>query len=299
MNNRQLESFLSIAQLGSFAAAAERLHVTQSTISARIQELEEDLGVQLFDRSQRQVHLTLKGRELLAYAEEVSRLFTDIKQKIGSSSSLTGTIRVGVAELVAITWLPQFARSMSEQFPGINIEFEVGLNPFLLDGVRQGALDLALIAGPSTDSTFASAPLGVVEFAWMSGPAHEAGTGVLEAHDLRKWPIIYQGTDSYTSKAANDWLGLAVSRQQRGTYCNSLAAVKSLTAAGVGVSLLPVDTFADSIAKGELYRLSTKPAAFEMPFTVIYSKGEPSSQLFERIAGLCVEASTFKRVLGK
>lgn len=292
MNNRQLDSFLTIAQLGSFAAAAERLHVTQSTISARIQELEEDLGVELFDRSQRQVHLTLKGRELLVYAEQVSRLFSEIKEQVGSSKSLTGLLRIGVAELVAISWLPKFARLVREQYPGIVIEFEVGLNPFLVDGVRNGDLDMAIVAGPASESGFVAKHLGTVHFTWMCSPSLHDSDDVLEPSDLRKWPVIYLGTDSFTSEAANEWLGLPATRKQRGTSCNSLAAVKSLTTAGVGVSLLPVNTFAHEIASGELRQLRTMPEGLDMPFTVIHAK-RASSKLLSHIASLCVDASSF------
>jgi DNA-binding transcriptional LysR family regulator len=292
MNNRQLESFLTIAQLGSFAAAAERLHVTQSTISARIQELEEDLGVELFDRSQRQVHLTLKGRELLVYAEQVSALFLEIKEQIGSNESLTGLIRIGVAELVAISWLPDFARLVREQYPGIVIEFEVGLNPFLFDGVRNGDLDLAIVAGPATDSAFIGMHLGTVHFAWMCSPSLRHSDKLLQARELRKWPIIYLGRDSFTSEATMEWLGLPPNRKQHGTSCNSLAAVKSLTTAGVGISLLPVESFADAIARGELKQLRTNPKGLDMPFTVIHAK-RGSSKLLSHIASLCVDASSF------
>jgi DNA-binding transcriptional LysR family regulator len=293
MNNRQLESFLTIAQLGSFAAAAERQHVTQSTISARIQELEDDLGVELFDRSQRQVRLTLKGRELMAYAEKVSELFLEIKEQIGSGKSLTGVLRIGVAELVAISWLPTFTSLAKLQYPGIHFEFEVGLNPFLFDGVKSGELDLAVIAGPISDTSFVSKNLGIVHFEWMCSPSLYDGNDHLAANDLRKWPIIYLGTDSFTTQAINAWLGLSNSRKQRGTSCNSLAAVTSLTTAGVGVSLLPVKILADSISRRELRKINTIPAGFDMPFSVIHTK-QHSSTMYSSIANLLVEASNFE-----
>lgn len=292
MNNRQLESFLTIAQLGSFAAASERLHVTQSTISARIQELEEDLGVELFDRSQRRVHLTLKGRELLVYAEQVSTLFAEIKEQIGSSKSLTGLLRIGVAELVAISWLPNFAKAVKAEYPGVVIEFEVGLNPFLMDGVRSGDLDIAIVAGPAIESGLVTRHLGTVHFGWMCSPSLHDSDELLEPRDVRRWPIIYQGTDSFTSEATNKWLGLPSMRKQLGASCNSLAAVKSLTAAGVGVSLLPVNIFEQAVEDGELRHLRTLPAGLDMPFSVIHAKRK-SSKLLTHIASICVETSTF------
>ncbi|GLC96478.1 LysR family transcriptional regulator [Cupriavidus sp. TA19] len=292
MNTKQLESFLTIAKLGSFAAAAERLHVTQSTISARIQELEETLGVALFDRSQRQVHLTPKGRDLIAYAQQVSDLFAEIKEQIASTNSMTGVVRVGVTELVALTWLSNFAKLVRKEYPGILLEFAVGLNPFLLEGIRNGELDIAVIAGPTSDTELCASHLGNVHFYWMCGSTFELPEGTLNARDLRKLPIIYQGTDSFTTQVTNRWLGLPTIKRQRGTSCNSLAAVKSLTVAGVGISLLPDGIFADSLASGELARLSTNPPGLDMPFTVIYLE-RSSSKLLAEIASLCKVSSSF------
>jgi DNA-binding transcriptional LysR family regulator len=83
MNRKQLETFETIVRLGSFAAAAAKLNATQSTVSARIQELEA-LGVQLFDRAQRKANLTTKGRELVSYAQTAIDLFSKIQHQVGN-----------------------------------------------------------------------------------------------------------------------------------------------------------------------------------------------------------------------
>uniref|UniRef100_UPI003F493D72 LysR family transcriptional regulator n=1 Tax=Cupriavidus yeoncheonensis TaxID=1462994 RepID=UPI003F493D72 len=292
MNNRQLESFLAIVQLGSFAAAAERLHVTQSTVSARIQELEEDLGIMLFDRSQRQVHLTNKGRQLIAYAEQVIEIFSEIKEQLSDDTAVTGVVRIGVAELVAITWLPQFTRAVRKKYPGVILEFEVALNPVLVEGARKGDFDIAVIAGPCTDSVFVAQHVGSVRFSWMCSPGFHNSNELLTARELRKWPIIYQGADSYTTEATNAWLGLRSSRKHRGTSCNSLAAVKSLTVAGVGISLLPIGIYEDELKRKELKKIRTNPVELDMPFTAIFAK-RAESRLLNDISALCQQFSTF------
>lgn len=292
MNNRQLESFLAIVQFGSFAAAAERLHVTQSTVSARIQELEGDLGISLFDRSHRQIHLTSKGRMLVGYAEQISDILGEIREQLASDNSVTGMVRVGVAELVAITWLPQFTQAVREKYPGITLEFEVGVNPVLIDGVRKGDFDIAVIAGPCTDSLFVSRHVGSVHFSWMGCAEFSRSMGVLTPREMRKYPIIYQGTDSYTTEATRTWLGVKSSRSPRGTSCNSLAAVKSLTVAGVGISLLPSGIYDDGLKRRELIKIRTNPSGLDMPFTAIFAK-RASTKLLNEISELCEQSSSF------
>ena len=302
MNQRQLESFLAIVKHGSFAAAAERLYLTQSTISARIRELEDDLGVDLFDRTQKKVQLTTKGRELVEYAEQVHVLFNEIKSKVGAKTSVSGVVRIGLVELVAITWMSALVALLNTEYPTLTVEFEVGLNPFLFDGMRSGDLDLAIIAGELPAETrrslglgFGCAPLGSMPFAWMARP-QLAGlpAGVLQAKDLRRLPVIYQGAESFMNNAMNEWLSQPTSRKQHGTSCTGLGSIVSLVEAGVGICLLPLPPYEPLVRAGRLQLLATQPAGMDIPFSVLYSQ-RGAMNLFERIGELCVQASTFER----
>lgn len=292
MNIRQLESFLTIVQLGSFAAAAERLHLTQSTISARIQELEEDLGVELFHRAPRQIQLTMKGRELVVYAERALALFAEIRAEIGAKKSVSGILRIGVVELIANTWLPSLTSALNSEYPGLTVECEVGLNPFLMEGIRTGNLDIVLIAGDVPGTQFKSIGVGSVQFGWMASPNLSVPNKVLEPHDMRKLPVIYQGAESFMNQMMNDWLGLPNARRQRGTSCTGLGAIASLTMAGMGVCLLPLDFFEDLVSEGKLRVLDVAPADIRVPFTAIFPDRE-ANQVLAHIATLCAHASTF------
>lgn len=291
MNLRQLESFLTIAELGSFAAAADRLCVTQSTISARIQELEQNLGVDLFDRSQRTARLTLKGRELITYAEQIVALTAEIRRRVGSKETIEGVIRVGVAELVAISWLPDFVAAVRSEYPNLQLEFEVGLNPFLLEGIRIGSLDLAIIAGKIIIPGIESYNLGGVMFSWMSTPETFPTNETVDLRDIRRMPILYQGRNSYTNGVMDKLLGISSTRERRGMTCSSLEAIYALTRAGVGIGFLPLDHFANVIRNGELKPIPTDPPSFEMPFSVAFTGNSP--ELFADIAQICVRSSKF------
>src|SRR5262249_4646048 len=151
-------------------AAAAKLNATQSTISARIQELEESLGVQLFDRAQRKAKLTAKGRGLVSYAQSAIELFSEIQRQLGDPQALTGIVRVGVAELAAVPWLPQFVSTLHRRFPKLTLEFDVALPADLLARLNSGELDIALLPGSRFASNIEAQSLGTVEFAWMTSP---------------------------------------------------------------------------------------------------------------------------------
>ena len=164
MNIKQIEAFLTIVRDGSFAAAADRLNVTQSTISARITELEQELDLVLFDRSKRQVQLTYRGREFVRYAERALTAFSDIKRRFRPDAPISGVVRVGVAELIAVTWLSDLTNLVRATYPGVTLQFEVGLNPDLQAGVRDGTIDIALMCYPSDVAGLEIETLGHVDF---------------------------------------------------------------------------------------------------------------------------------------
>ena len=148
MTLKQIEAFYWAANLGSFSIAALRLHVTQSSLSKRIVELEESVDVQLFDRSSKRAQLTEAGRRLLPLAGRMLDLKEQFQQEALSTASLTGVCRFGVSELVSLTWLPDFTRMVNQDHPALVLEPYVDLARNLERKVRRGELDFSITTGP-------------------------------------------------------------------------------------------------------------------------------------------------------
>jgi DNA-binding transcriptional LysR family regulator len=301
MNERQLESFLAIVNHGSFASAADRLCLTQSAVSARIKELEDDLGVELFDRAQKKVQLTTKGRELIEYAEQVNVLFKEIKSRVGADGAMSGVVRIGTVELVAITWMHTLVSALNKEYPAVTFEFEGGLRPVLLEGLRSGKLDLVIVAGElsmearkSLGLKLASAHLGTAAFAWMASANLDVGDDVLLAKDLRKLPVVYQGAESLSNGIMNKWLLRSNPRRQHGTSANFFSSIVALVEAGVGICLLPISACAPWLNEKKLKILRTDPPAMNIPYFVLYAQ-HGRNDLFARVAELSVQSSTFDR----
>src|ERR1044072_6490958 len=98
-------------------------------------------------------------------------LFSDIEHQVGNPEALSGTVRVGVAEMVAITWLVDFVSTLHKGLPNLNLEFDVNLTADLLTKLNDGELDIALIPGARLEGDIAAKSLGRVAFAWMASPA--------------------------------------------------------------------------------------------------------------------------------
>lgn len=291
MNLKQLETFVAIVQSGSFNAAAERLNATQSTISARIQELEHLLGTPLFDRSARRALLTAKGRELIPYAEQILELSTEIRLTVGDQGAFSGLVRMGVAEIVAVTWLPKMVAAVRELYPKLILQIDVSLNPGLLSKLGTGELDIAIVADAESEVPFEARYVGSVQFAWMASGSARLPRKQWTPHDLAGMPLIYQGAESATRQLMSRWLGKE-GGQGLHSICNSMAGIASLTAAGVGIGFLPLEYHADRIVGGSLQKLETSPDTPKLPFSIAYQSRQ-NTAILQMLSECAARVSTF------
>ena len=292
MNLKQIETFLWIARLGGFAAAAERLNATQSAVSARIQELELALGVKLFERGRRAAHLTAKGQELVAMAETLVEQVRRIESSIGQSDAVSGILRLGVADLIAVTWLSDFVREMRKRYPMITLDLRVGLAMNLIERLRAGDLDLVLAPGELWLSEFETIPLGASEFLWMVHRDWPVPNEELTPKDLQNWPIITLSQESYHHRIINQWFRQNNASGRNFIECNSIGVIVSLTLSGLGVGLVPRACVEDRLARGDLRIIQCDPP---MELVKLYAlmHSDRSHPIAHRIALIAQEISPF------
>lgn len=295
MNFRQIETFNWIAQLGSFSAAAERLNATQSAVSARIQELEQSLGVRLFDRSGRTVKLTLKGRALLPYAEKILGLAASIRSEIGARGSHSGIIRIGVVEIIAFSWFPELLNRLAESFPAIVFEVIADLTVNLKRMVDSGQLDVAFAALPHPSPTIISKPLGRVRMQWIAHASLGLGNSVAAPEKLSDALFL---SPSRESDLHWDIIKCLSSQNltPRGVYtCNSMAVMTHLTRCGFGVAILPELLLREQIQTGECEVVRIGCPVEHYDFYVMFKSAVVDPAL-HTICELADAVTTFDRV---
>ncbi|MFF2353339.1 LysR family transcriptional regulator [Kitasatospora sp. NPDC058115] len=146
MDMAWLDVFRTTARLGSFTAAAEQLGFTQSAISRQIATLEAEFGVQLFDRLARGVRLTEHGRTLLPHAEALLDRLDGTRQELASLTELgLGRLRFGAFDSANAALVPAALAAFRSARPGIGISLTEGLSAELLDRLRDGGIDLAVV----------------------------------------------------------------------------------------------------------------------------------------------------------
>jgi DNA-binding transcriptional LysR family regulator len=294
MTLKHLEALYWVWRLGSFTAAAERLHSTQSAISMRIRDLEEALGQELFDRTARAARLTTKGQELVGYAERVMELMAEIKARIGDPTIVSGIVRIGVTEYVALTWLPDLVRELNARFPRVTLEMNVDLTLSLLDKLRGGEIDLAMLPGPIVQPGLRNISLGFVEFAWMASPALKIPDRRLTPRDLDNWPILTLSKTSNLYAQLERWFEESGAVGRRTDTCNSLSVLASWTISGLGIGYLPVEHFGRDIRAGRLRMVDVTPKLPDLEYVAALDRRHPQP-LAQSVAELAVTVSTFER----
>jgi len=164
---KQLEAFAVVVDAGTFRGAAMALGTTQPNISARITALEAALDTPLLIRDAGSVRLTADGEKLLKKTREVLWAAEALIEEAGRQDLIEETLRLGVTELVACTWLQGFLRLMKEAYPKLRIHLEVDLSTTIDARLMEGQLDLALQTGPFKSKAFADDPLGQERYCWI------------------------------------------------------------------------------------------------------------------------------------
>lgn len=294
MNIKQLETFYWIERLGSFSAAAERVFATQSTVSMRIQMLEQSLGVKLFDRSGRSVRLTPKGRELVPYVQQLVELTAEMQERISAPHSLGGIIKLGVVEAIATTWLSQFIQHVQERYPSITLELEVALSLELTERLKHGALNMIFGMGQPPEPNYAAESLGTLQLEWMASTK----LGITDRDDipalLKRWPFITLDRHSYHDAKIQAWMTKNKVRCHRIIVCNAMSVVGMLVNAGVGVTLLPSLCYRKDVEEGRLQIIGTPQGMRPVEVFAMYPMDEyrPLCRLLTDVA---VETSEFDR----
>ena len=166
-----LRSFVAVADCGNFTRAAERLHLTQSTVSQQVRRLEEDAGCRLLDRSQRRVVATVEGERLLGYARRILALQEEARDALGDLGS-AGVLRLGVPEDFAAERLMPLLAAFAANHPGTRLEVTSGLGPDLRRAWQGGEFDLLLVKQMGeSDDCLASWPEPMAWFDSHHNPA--------------------------------------------------------------------------------------------------------------------------------
>ncbi len=294
---RTLEIFYWVVKLGGFGRAAEKLHTTQPAVSARIAQMEQGFGVRLLERDRnRRITPTPKGIALLAQVERMLALQAEIVAGLTDRGGMEGTVRVGVSETLVHTWLNRLIRRLHDAHPRAVLDVTVDLSGRLLDALRAGEIDVALMLSPGPAPDLRSVALCDYPLAWAASPSLDLPDGTLDLAGLAAWPIITYARPTLPHQALLDLFARADLPPPRLFANSSLAAMLRMAQDGVGICVVPEIVLDRELRDGTLRRVATSAALPPLRFSAVLPAGTPYG-LADAVVGLAVKVASSASVI--
>jgi DNA-binding transcriptional LysR family regulator len=276
---RQLRAFVEVARQGSFTSAARNLHLTQSAISALVQELERQLGLVVLNRTTRRITLTDPGSQMLLFAERVLR---DVDSAVATAKGLLdksrGRVVVAASPLAAATLLPSMIARFAKAYPKVSVELHDVLTDQILHNVRNGTADIGVGTFEKSHtelelSTLYEDVLGVM----MPAASPLARRRVLRWSDIQGHPIIALARTS----AFRPLIDSVIASQALDVWAprfevRYMGTAVALVEAGLGISVLPERAASLVKSSATCFRRLTSPVV-SRPVTLVTREGRALS----------------------
>ncbi|HSV36657.1 MAG TPA: LysR substrate-binding domain-containing protein [Ramlibacter sp.] len=281
MNLRFVEAFYWVVSLKSVTRASEKLFLTQSAMSSRIAALEEELGVLLLDRRDKQFRLTVAGTRFFTYAQRLLELQREVKAEMGSGAPLAVSMRIGAIESVLHSWLIPWIEKLRADHPALELELTVETTPILVEQMRRGTQDLVFAVLPASADGVRSRALPPMEMVFMGNrQLHRKRHYTLA--ELGELEILTFQRGSHPHVALVDLFRQAQVEPRRVHTISSVSAMVQLVQGGFGVATLPRRAVQRLLTSPDLKQLACDTALAPLPIHASY-RSDPSSLAVETV----------------
>ena len=255
MDLRQLEIIRAIADTGSFTAAGEKLHVSQSAISRQILLLEEELGEPVFHRIGRRIRITPAGESLLQLSH---RVFHDLQETVSGISdkreALRGTMRLVGGMTVCLYVFPALLAEVRRVHPNLDLKITVGSAERSIAMLRSGAGDLGMITLPVEATDLVSVPVLEEELLLITYPTHPlARKKPITPGDLDRQDFVLFETGSITRRLVESFFTREGVDPEIIMETENVEIIKAMVRNGLGISIIPWQAAAADVRAGHLF----------------------------------------------
>lgn len=288
---RQLRYFEALARMRHFGHAAELCSVSQPALSVQIKELEEGLGILLFERGPRLVRLTSVGED---FAERVSGILRSVDELSefarASRDGALAKLRIGVIPTIAPYLLPNVLRQLSDTYHGIDVHVRETITPRLIKALTDGLIDTAIVALPVSEPDFEEVTL-FRENMVLVRPQDHATYAVPTPSDLADMRLLMLEEGHCFRDQALSFCHRGSPRAQSGLDGSSLSTLVQMVGAGLGVTLIP-----DMAVSVEMRSAPVSIARFATPepertIGMIWRKGSPLATHLGEIAEIVARSA--------
>lgn len=284
MNLRDLKYIVTVADTLNFNRAAELCHVSQPSLSKQIQKVEEEIGVAIFERTNRKVSITPIGHHIIQRARSTLQEADAIYQIARAASDpLAGSFRLGIIATVAPYLLPRILPALRRSLPKLTLALIEGQTESLVNQLKRGELDAIVLAVPLADDELQVESLYSEPFLFAAAQSHPlAGRKRISMSDLRAEPMLLL-EDGHCLRSQALQLCQRTGAQPSSDFrATSLETLRQMVAAGNGATLMP----ALAAEKGTV-RLRYIPFKDPVPSRLIgisWRKSSPRRRLLEKLS---------------
>jgi DNA-binding transcriptional LysR family regulator len=290
MNLRFLETFVWLAKLRNFRLTAEKLHTTQAAVSSRIATLEQELGVRLFHRGDREVTLTLEGSKALVYADRLVCTTQEMLESMKDPALYTGVVRIGVIESVIHSWFPELMARIHRIYPQLEVELAGDTTIRLIEQFNKGNLDVILQTDLVLGANVQNLPLCDFPMRWCGATSLNLHGEVLTLADIAPFPILSFSRNSGPHRFLERLFDDRIDKQVRINCMTSVSAMIRLVVDGFGIAMLPPAIIQRELSNGDVSLLQINTEMPNMALVCSY-RSRPETRLFQQIAMAAQESA--------
>jgi DNA-binding transcriptional LysR family regulator len=286
MDLADLRIFRAVAREGGVTRAAERLHRVQSNVTTRVRQLEEDLGVQLFIRTGKRLHLAPAGQVLLGYADRLLDLAQEARDAVQDVKP-RGLFRLGAMESTAAVRLPAPLSEFHRRYPEVTLELRTGNPQQLATAILAGELDAALAAEPLPDAPFDKVIAYEEELAIVASAGHPP---IRAQGDTPKSIVAFEQGCPHR-KRLEDWFAQRGTMPARTIEMSSYHAMLGCIVVGMGISLVPLSVLT-TFPEAKRLSIHPLPKGQDRARTVLFWRKGASSPKIDALVEVLAGSST-------
>jgi DNA-binding transcriptional LysR family regulator len=288
LNLTHFETVCAIARSGTFTAAAMRLNASQPAVTARVRELEESLGFDLFHKRGRRMELTIRGRHLI---DRIGPLVGALEQEVMAHAAVdasVGVVRLGIP-LVALRWIPAVIAQLKRDMPRVEFELDVDAGMSIMQKLEAGKLDLAITIAPVQDPDLATVALRRERLLWLMSaqvPRMRDGQPLPLAGILDAAPLWVVPRSSSLFPRLVEALRATGAQLQSLNTCANMAGILEMVLQTGGIGLILGALAQAHVEQGTLVPVSEQLAPIDLDVALVYHRDQRQSivrQVMQRI----------------
>ena len=289
MTITHLQIFVAVADCGKMRAAAERLHISQPSVSQAVRELESYYNIKLFERLSQRIYITETGKKLLPYARHIIDSFETMEGFINDTSS-GNVIRVGGSVSVGTRLLPPMIKSLENEVPDVDVCVIVDNTAAIEGKIQRSELDIAVVEGIVRSDELVKKDIYDDELVLVVGSEHELFNHPgIKLKELTKHALISRESGSVERNQFEQFLLEHDIKMKNKWSCSNTETIKKAVLNGEGIAILSRMVIEKEIAAGEVRVLNVENTRMKRKIKLIYHKNKYISQSMKQFIDICTD----------